>query len=191
MIIIGLGNPGNKFKATRHNVGWEVLDLIQKEYNFSPWKESKKFKSEISKGEMNKRKIILVKPLTFMNLSGEAVKGLKAFYKIKIKDILVIHDDIDIPLGKFKISENRGTAGHKGVDSIMKNLKTKNFSRIRIGIKPNKKPENTERFVLLKFNKEEKGILNKTNKTVIEAINTILSKGTKKAMSEFNKKNRD
>jgi len=160
LLIIGLGNPGRKFQKTRHNFGWLVLDLLQKkwkkEHSFSDWKGVKKFKAEISEGRIKNEKIILAKPLTFMNLSGQAVKSLISYYRIRTKNLLIIHDDIDIVLGKIRIVKNRETAGHKGIQSIITELGTKNFNRLRIGIKPkNSKPKNVEKFVLLKFKNKE------------------------------------
>lgn len=192
ILIVGLGNPGNKFRLTRHNVGWMVLDLLQnrykKEYNFSSWKESKKVKSKISHGEIGDQKVILAKSLTFMNLSGQAVKSLISYYKISSKDLLVVHDDIDIELSKIKLSKNRNAAGHKGVLSIIKELKTKDFPRLRIGINPKEyKPKNTERFVILRFNKEEMKIIKESIKKAMEAIEIMIDKGIDKAMNKFNK----
>jgi len=194
ILIVGLGNPGKKFQDTRHNLGWMVLDLLQKkweeEYNFSDWKEIKKFKAKVSKGEIKNKKIILAKPLTFMNLSGETIKPLVSYYRIKHKDLFVIHDDIDILLGKIKIVKNRGTAGHKGVQSIISNLKTKNFVRFRIGIKPKnnerKAISNIEKFVLLKFSKQEKEIVKGIIKKTAGAIATAMDKKAEEVMNEFN-----
>lgn len=192
ILIVGLGNPGNKFRLTRHNSGWVVLDSLQKkwkkEYSFSNWKESKKTKSKISQGEIKDKKIILAKPLTFMNLSGMAIKSLTSYYKISPKNLLVVHDDIDIELNKIKLSKDRNAAGHKGVLSTIKELKSKDFLRLRIGIKPKKyKLKNTEKFVLLKFNKREEEIIKESTEKAIEAIETIIDKGIDKAMNKFNK----
>jgi len=149
MIIIGLGNPGEKYNKTRHNIGFEIIDQIKETNNFPNFKLSKKFKALISE----KDKVILVKPQTFMNLSGQSVKAIASFYKTK--DLIVIHDDIDLTIGKIRISKNRGSAGHKGVESIIKEI-GKDFTRIRIGVQPKTgKPINTESFVLKKFKKQE------------------------------------
>jgi len=192
ILIIGLGNRGNRFQLTRHNSGWVVLDLLQKkwkkEHNFSDWKESKKMKAKISQGAIKDKKIILAKPSTFMNLSGKTIKSLTFYYKVSPKDLLVVHDDIDIELNKIKLSKNRNAAGHKGVLSIIEELKTKDFPRLRIGIKPKKcKPKNTEGFVLLKFNEREKEIIKESAKKAIEATEIIIDKGIDKAMNKFNK----
>lgn len=165
MIIIGLGNPETKYNNTPHNVGFEIIDSFAKENNFPDFILSKKFKALISE----KDGIILVKPQTYMNNSGESVFSLTNFYKTK--NIIIIHDDIDLPLGKIKISQNRGSAGHKGIESIIKKLGTKNFKRIRIGICPKKKPADVEKYVLTKFKKRDKEIIIKSITKTIHEIN--------------------
>ncbi|MBU3918666.1 aminoacyl-tRNA hydrolase [Patescibacteria group bacterium] len=155
ILIIGLGNPGTKYRNTPHNLGFETLDVIKKQGNFSFWKNKAKLKSKISQGRLNDEKIILAKPQTFMNQSGEAVSQLKNFYKILSKDIWLIHDDLDLGLGDVRIKNNSGAGGHKGVISIIDKLGTKDFIQLKIGI--GLKPENikTEKFVLRKFPKEK------------------------------------
>ena len=147
ILIVGLGNPGKKYKKTRHNVGFQVIDVLKK--SLDPAQD---------KG------IILLKPQTYMNKSGKEVKSLITKYKIPISNLWVIHDDIDLLLGTIRVSKNVSSAGHKGVQSIIDELKTKNFSRIRIGILPKTgKPKNVEKFVLEKFTKEEKKIVKKVS----------------------------
>ena len=154
IIIVGLGNPGEKYKNTRHNVGFQVVDEFTKENNFPEFKLSKKSHSLISE----KENIVLAKPQTFMNESGKTVKAL---LKNTTRTVLVvIHDDIDLPLGKIRISKNRGSAGHKGVESIIKEIGTKDFTRFRIGVSSKTgKPKNVEKYVLQKFDKEEEKII--------------------------------
>ena len=150
ILIAGLGNPDKEYERTRHNIGFRVID-------------------ELAKQKPNN--VVLLKPQAFMNNSGTAVLAAVNFYKIKLADLWVVHDDIDLPLGEFKISKNRGSAGHKGVESIIKKLGTKDFNRVRVGICPLKgKPEAVEKFVLQNFTKSEE----KTIKEVIErAIQSI------------------
>jgi len=193
LLIVGLGNPGGKYKRTRHNVGFRVLEEFQKENDFPTFKLVRKFNSLISKGEFSGKKILLAKPQTFMNNSGQAVKLLirnkKAMAKLtRIENLWVVHDDIDLPLGKIRISKGRGPAGHKGVESIIKELGTKNFVRIRVGIQPKTgKPKNPEKFVIQKFTKEEEKTLKSTIKKISQALKTTLTQGLQKAMTEFNK----
>ncbi|MBI2038347.1 MAG: aminoacyl-tRNA hydrolase [Candidatus Nealsonbacteria bacterium] len=152
LLIVGLGNPSKKYEKTRHNIGSRVIGELE---------------------TLNLRNVILAKPTIFMNESGKAVKILNIKYKIKNINLWVIHDDIDIPLGEFKIQKGRGAAGHKGVESIIKELKTKNFNRIRIGICPERgKPKQVDRFVLQSFAKAEE----KTLKEVIKQIITEIEK---------------
>jgi len=149
ILIAGLGNPKRKYKKTRHNIGFRVIDSFKKENNFPKFKIE--FNSELSK----KGNIILLKPQTFMNNSGTAIKQTVSFYKIPIENIIIVHDDLDIPLGEVKMSENKGSAGHNGVQSIIDHLKTNQFKRLRIGIQPETSIENKKNFVLKKFSKQE------------------------------------
>lgn len=168
-IIVGLGNPGKQYENTRHNAGFMAIDALAKELGLI-WENGKKFKVEMAKN----KDIILVKPQTFMNSSGQTTAavlnyflppdkgGSKGGYPVDLADILtVIHDDLDIELGKFKVSADSRSAGHRGVESIINHLKTKNFKRLRIGIKTSAL-ENIppDKFVLQKFNAEELKIIN-------------------------------
>lgn len=135
-LIIGLGNPGEKYKKTRHNAGFMAVDKITAAFQFPSFNFQAKFNAEISEKSINDEKIILAKPQTFMNESGKAVKAIIDYYKIDVANIIIIHDDLDIALGKYKIVKDRTSAGHKGVQSIIDYLGTKDFTRIRIGIEP-------------------------------------------------------
>ena len=167
-LIIGLGNPGEKYEKTRHNAGFLAVNKIADNFQFPVSSFNSKFNAEISEGIINNEKTILVKPMTFMNNSGQTVKAVLDYYKINPEDIIVIHDDLDIPIGEYKISKNKNSGGHKGVRSIIDYLGTKDFTRIRIGIGVQdlscKIP--TEKFVLEKFSGKEMGIVEK----VIEKI---------------------
>jgi PTH1 family peptidyl-tRNA hydrolase len=195
-IIVGLGNPGKKFKKTRHNLGFMVVESLRSKFkNFSNWKKSKKFLSEISEGKIDSERVILVKPQTFMNNSGKAIKLLTKSFKLKAESLFVIHDDLDLPLGKMKISIGRGSGGHKGVQSIIDEIGTKDFVRFRIGIKPNSKFKmqnaklkfKIQDFVLEKFNKKEEKILKEVIEMACQAIKMATKEGIEKTMSEFNK----
>lgn len=180
ILIIGLGNPGKKYIYTRHNIGFQAVDEFAKENNFPEFRLSKKFNALVSENVLNEKKIILVKPQTFMNQSGKAVKSLTNFYKItrpgRVVGLVVVHDDIDLPLGKIRISKNRGAAGHKGVESIIKEIGTKNFTRFRIGISPKiGKPKNVEKYVLQKFDKEEEKIIKQVIKETTKKLSQLFS----------------
>jgi len=185
ILIVGLGNPGNKYQETRHNIGFMVVDQLLKKITSvkkSVWEENKKFNSQIAKV---KEEIILAKPLSFMNASGEVVTKLMNFYKVSSLGLYLVHDDVDLPLGKVKISVDRGSAGHKGVGSVMEALGSKNFVRIRVGVGKDRRIQ-TDRFVLTPFMLWEKGKLSHAVKKAAEAIETILDKGVEKAAGRYN-----
>ncbi len=192
-LIIGLGNPGPEYQNTRHNFGFMALDHFQAEAGFPAWQE--KFQSLASEGQINNEKIILAKPQTFMNLSGQAVRTIAAFYKIPAADILVVHDDIDLPLGALRLAQNSGSAGHNGIRSIIENLGTQNFSRLRLGIKTEKagsfwklfkRSIPAEKFVLQNFSAAEKPIVEEITKKSGEVIRLITEEGMEKAQNKFN-----
>jgi PTH1 family peptidyl-tRNA hydrolase len=194
-IIVGLGNPGKKFEKTRHNLGFIVLNKFSRKNKFPKFKMEKEFLAEISEKKIGKEKIILVKPQTFMNSSGKSVKLLTRTFNLEPKNLFVIHDDLDIPFGKIKISFGRGSAGHKGVQSIIDELGAKDFVRFRIGIKPNSKCKmqnaklkfKIQNFVLEKFNKKEEKVLKEVIEMACQAIKMAIKEGIEKTMSEFNK----
>lgn len=157
-LIIGLGNPGEQFKKTRHNLGFAAIDALAKKLNAGEWQFKKQFNALVAEIKPNGKKIILAKPQTFMNESGRAVKSLAEYFHIAIKNILIIHDEMDLPLGEFRFQTGRGAAGHKGVQSIIDELKSKDFSRLRIGIGIQMKEIETEDFVLQKFSEAEEKI---------------------------------
>lgn len=182
MIIVGLGNPGKKYTNTRHNVGFRAIDEFARENNFPDFRLAKKYNTLISE----KDDILLLKPQTFMNESGKSVK--KLVEARPRRNLVVIHDDIDLPLEKIKIVKNRGAAGHKGVESIIREIGTKDFIRFRIGIKPKQYYRLcvTEKFVLQKFSKEEEEVIKEVIKKAVEAIELTLKQGLEKAMSKYN-----
>jgi len=155
-LIVGLGNPGKEYEKTRHNVGFVVVDLLV---------ESDQFDSTKAK---------FIKPQTFMNNSGQEVKKMADYYKIAAKDITVIHDDIDLPLGEIKVQESRGSAGHKGVQSIIDALGTNDFTRVRIGIRPEELTMDTDKFVLEKFTSQEQEIIDQTTQKAAGIVQTAL-----------------
>ena len=190
-IIVGLGNPGKEYEKSRHNAGWMVLDELHKELNGEPFKEEKKFKALISDGSYQGQKIVLVKPLTFMNLSGEAVQAVAAFYKVQPEDVICAYDDLDTPFGSIRIKPKGGAGTHNGMKSMVKHL-GENFPRLRVGIESRGEtsPEEheTTSFVLGKFNKSEQTTLKKVMKKYIEAIKTWIADGIEASMNAFNGK---
>jgi len=195
-LIIGLGNPGPNHAKTRHNFGFIAIDRLRKEIGgFSAWRNSDEFKSILAEGQIEEEKIILAKPQTTMNLSGNAIKPLAEYYKIATENIWVIHDDLDLPLGILRISQGASSAGHQGIQSIIADLGTKNFVRFRLGIHPIgqtffvtffKKLTSTKKFVLQKFSKAEETTIEEVAKKTIQAIQSALKEGLEKAKSQFN-----
>jgi len=200
-LIVGLGNPDSKHEKTRHNLGFMVIDSLFKNYS-SPkdsFREEKKFKSQIAELKWQSKKniserVILAKPLTYMNNSGLAVKSIAVFYKISSEDIWIIHDEVDLPLGAMKIRLGGSSAGHKGVESILENLKTDKFWRFRMGIGtqrekiPGKKLKPIDDFVLGGFGESERGKAREIIKKGTKAIEGALEEGLEKAMNRFNTK---
>ncbi len=178
-LIVGLGNPGKESENIRHNTGFLFIDALAEKLNTPEFVCDKKLKAEISefKIENLKFKILLAKPQTFMNKSGDAVLALSKFYKIKPENILVVYDDIDILWSNFKFSFGRSSAGHKGIESTIKALKTKNFWRLRIGIQPTlKKHTPADKIILKKFTPSELKILDQIIKKSIAELKIDLIK---------------
>lgn len=179
ILLAGLGNPGGKYEKTRHNVGFMFVDYFfetyRSDFSFSDWEEKKKLKALISIGKFAGNKMILLKPQTFMNLSGEAVAAAKKYYKVKLEDIFIVQDEIDLPLGVFRFSSSSSAAGHKGAQNIIDALGTKNFTRLRIGIDNRKdKKIATEKYVLGKFTGNEEKIINEIIKKYCEELTDLL-----------------
>lgn len=176
-LIIALGNPGKEYQKTRHNAGFLMSDFLQENLNFSNFKFEKKFNAEISEKTINHQKIIIAKPQTFMNNSGQSVQSLVNFYKIPAEKIIVIHDELDLKLSDYKISQNKNASGHNGILSIFNHLGTKDFKRIRIGI--NNRTEQERKnisgsdYVLGKFKENELEILENVFTEVLEEIFTL------------------
>jgi len=194
ILIVGLGNPGKEYKNSRHNSGRIILENIAKSNEFSEWKKNMKLKSLYAKGEIGKEKFDFLLPETFMNNSGVAVAHLIDNPK-KLKNLVVIYDDIDLPIGSLKISFNRSSGGHNGLESIIKKLKSKEFLRIRIGTLPQtpfgkiRKPKGKKamlNFLLGEYKKSELNELKKLSKKVAEIIVMISAEGKDKAMSVYN-----
>lgn len=177
-LIVGLGNPGKKYKKTRHNVGFMVLDQLHKEfsmYDISDWSLSKKFNAEIAECRTGSEKCILAKPMTFMNKSGQAVQLIVDYYGISPEDIIVIHDDIDLDFEDIRVQKDRGHAGHNGIKSLINHLNSKNFHRIRIGISTEKKEEvGVSNFVLSKFGLTERKKLKEVIQKSIEEVKKLI-----------------
>lgn len=192
--IVGLGNPGEAYEHTRHNAGRLVLEAFERELELGGFQADKKTKSLIARGTLGKHTFNIVLPETFMNKSGSAVKAFVTNTKAA-ECLVVVYDDIDLPFGTIKIAYGRGSGGHKGLESIIRALKTKNFIRIRIGVAPTtpsgkiKKPQGEKKvydFLLGDFTKKEMAILEKLYTTTTAALQSIISDGRLRAMNQFN-----
>ncbi|QGU00539.1 Peptidyl-tRNA hydrolase [Candidatus Syntrophocurvum alkaliphilum] len=183
-IIVGLGNPGKKFKDTRHNVGFNVVDEIASQNTIE--KEESKFDAIIGHIRINNEKIFLVKPLTYMNLSGRTVQPLVHYYKCELKDLMVIYDDMDLPVGSLRIREKGGTGGHKGMTSIINRLGSRDFPRMRIGIGRSEQIETTN-WVLGQFTKEEKPYIDEIINLAADAATKWVKDGIHLTMNSYNK----
>jgi len=171
-LICGLGNPGEKYTNTRHNVGFDLLDQIAKEYKFDLIKKDKA--SEILKGNIDNKKCLLLKPLTFMNLSGNVVSKIKNYYKIPISNIIILHDDLDLKLGKVKIKIGGGNAGHKGLGNIDQKI-GKEYIRLRIGINHPGSKKLVSSYVLKKFSKDDRKIIDMIMKILCNKLDLIFN----------------
>lgn len=194
MIIVGLGNPGKEYEYSRHNTGRMILENIARANDFSEWKTNPKLKSLCAKGEVEKEKFDFILPETFMNNSGQAVMQLIDNPK-KLKNLVIVYDDIDLPLGSLKISFNRSSGGHNGLESVIKKVKSREFLRIRIGTLPlapsgkMRKPKGEEailKFLLGKYKEDELKEIKKISKKVAEIIVMFSAESKEKAMSVFN-----
>jgi len=190
-LIVGLGNPGRDYVNNRHNAGFKCVDLFAREHGISL--TQRRALSKLGTGEVSGIKIVLAKPQTFMNLSGEAVSALVRRYKLSAKTILVIYDDLDLPLGKIRIRERGSSGGHNGLKSIISHLGTQDFPRIRVGIAPSEgsdsgaAPEvDAIEHVLSDFTEAEKTVMKEVYVKVAAAIECVLTEGIAAAMNKYN-----
>ena len=181
-LIVGLGNPGKEYAGTRHNIGFEAVDYIADKYNIEL--NRIKFKGVFGEGMINGKKAILLKPTTYMNLSGESIREVVNFYKISNEEIIVIYDDISLEVGRLRIREKGSHGGHNGIKSIIANLSTDVFPRVKIGVGGPK--GDLVSHVLGKFSNSEIEVLRESIIATSEAVATILSRDTKEAMNKFN-----
>ena len=181
-LIVGLGNPGKEYDGTRHNIGFEAIDYLSDKYNIELNRE--KFKGVFGEGFIKGKKVILLKPTTYMNLSGESIREVVNFYKISNEEIIVIYDDISLEVGRIRIREKGSHGGHNGIKSIIANLGTDVFPRVKIGVGAPK--GNLVSHVLGKFSDEEVEILRESIKASSDATSIIISNNTKEAMNKLN-----
>jgi PTH1 family peptidyl-tRNA hydrolase len=187
MLVVALGNPGSEYKKNRHNVGWIFLDKLSEKFPLK-FSNEKKHNASVCKANYKGKTIVFAKPLTYMNLSGNAVQSLCHYYKIPPKDLIVIYDDKDFDIGNFKIKIGGSAAGHNGIKSLISSLGTENFIRFRIGIGPKPKEIDMAKYVLQNFSENEMKILNSIFDKMIDAFDTLILEGYEKAMNLYNRK---
>ena len=211
-LLVGLGNIGDKYKTTRHNLGFLVVEHLLKDatvVTHDGWREEKKFHGELAEFDWQPKsgkaeKVLLLKPSTYMNNSGLAVQAVSEYYKILVEDIWIIHDELDLPLGTLKIRQGGASAGHKGIQSVMDHLKSEQFWRFRLGIGVSHSPSreegdklqsigrtkihDVEEYVIADFSQKEKSEVKKLVKRTCEAIETALEKDLHTAQNRFNTK---
>ena len=185
-LVVGLGNPGETYSKTRHNAGFMVVDKVSDDFSIAL--EKQKFDTRFGIGSVNGVKIVLAKPMAYMNRSGPQIQNIAGYFRILCEDMLVVHDDIDLAFGRLKIKEKGGDGGHKGVRSIIDAFGGGNFVRLRIGVGRPGVGGNAADYVLGKFTLEEKKVLSQIITTARDAVVTILCKGTKEGMDRFNNK---
>jgi len=181
-LVVGLGNPGDKYDGTRHNIGFETIDYISRKYNIDVTRV--KFKGVIGEGFIGGEKVILLKPTTYMNLSGESVREAMNFYKLTEEDVVIIYDDISLEVGKIRIREKGSAGGHNGIKSIISNINTDVFPRIKIGV--GQPTGDLVSHVLGRFSKEEAEDLKEVIEVSSNAVEIIMKSGTKDAMNKLN-----
>lgn len=186
-VVVGLGNPGKNYAKTRHNVGFDTIDLLADRNNINVNKI--KFKSVYGEGFIGGEKVLLVKPQTYMNNSGETIRDIYNFYKVPIENIIVIVDDIDIGFSQVRVKRKGSAGSHNGLKSIIYLLKRDDFPRIKIGIGQKREGEDLANFVLNRFPKEERQVIEESILTTAEATEAIIKDGIEEAMNQFNKRN--
>jgi len=185
-LLVGLGNPGKKYAGTRHNVGFIAIDRLAKQYRIKVTK--RKFLSLIGRGEVAGADTLLVKPQTYMNISGLAVRQVVDYFNLSLSDVLVLHDDVDIELGRIKIASGGGSGGHKGMSSVIEQLKANTFPRIKIGIGRPEPEKPVEEFVLNRFNLHEEEAIDKAIERAVQAVEMVLVRGLEETQTYFNRK---
>ncbi|CAG9366645.1 aminoacyl-tRNA hydrolase [Clostridium perfringens] len=182
ILIVGLGNPGKQYEKTRHNIGFDVIDYMANKYNIDVNRE--KFKGICGEGFIENKKVILLKPLTYMNLSGESIREFANFYKLEDDEIIVVYDDISLDIGRLRIREKGSAGGHNGIKSIIQNLGGDKFPRVKVGVGQPK--DNLVNHVLGKFSKEDREHIEKVIPVVSDAIVEIVKNDAKESMNKFN-----
>ena len=185
-LIVGLGNPGEDYELTPHNLGFRAIDRIANEYGVKVGNRQSLAKT--ARFMIGPETVLLVKPETFMNLSGNSVGDLVRKHNVRPEDLIVIQDDLDFPLGTLRIQRGRSSAGHKGIESLIRALGTKDFLRVRIGVAPEQRVKDGAAYVLARLSRHQEAVVDKVLDAAAEAVKVILTDGPDVAMNRFNRK---
>ena len=185
-LIVGLGNPTAQYAGTRHNVGFDVIERLAEKYNIGV--DTLKHKGVYGKGKIEGQSVILLKPMTFMNLSGESVSAVANYYKIEAQDIIVIYDDINLDVGRLRIREKGSAGGHNGIKNIIAHLGTDMFPRIRVGVGMKPKKMDLADYVLSRFSEEERAMMEQGYEWACDAVALMVRDDIAKAMNDYNGK---
>jgi len=183
-VVVGLGNPGTRYQGTRHNIGFEVVDLLADRHGISL--KEKKFKAHIGKGLVASESVMLVCPQTFMNCSGDSISPLVGFYKLQVDTLIVLHDDLDLPMGTVRVKSGGGHGGHNGLRDLVAKLGSSDFQRVRVGIGRPEGPMATKDWVLSRWQSSQVVRLAGIRDRAIEAVEAVLRHGVLEAMNQFN-----
>jgi len=183
-VVVGLGNPGARYEGTRHNIGFEVVEFLARHHEIAL--KEKKFKAHFGRGRVGAEPVMLVCPQTFMNRSGDSIGPLVGFYKLKSDSVVVIHDDLDLPVGVVKLKSGGGHGGHNGLRDLVSKLGTANFQRVRVGIGRPQGPMATSDWVLSRWASSQQGLLQRIHERAAEATQALLEQGVTEAMNQFN-----
>jgi len=184
-MVVGLGNPGQEYSATRHNVGFMVIDELARRWNVSSWRS--KFNAEVAEQRSDSGPILLVKPQTYMNLSGEAVGALVRWHKVPVEDIIVIYDDMDIEVGRLRLRAKGSSGGHRGIESLLAHLGQEKFARARVGVGRPPAGWTVNNYVLSRFTAEEAPLIKTAIERTAEAVECFIAHGITKAMNSYSK----
>lgn len=184
IFVIGLGNPGTRFNATRHNIGFEVIERLA--YDFNIKIDRNKHKSFVGQGVIKGEKVLLIKPQTYMNNSGEAVHSILDFYKETTDSVIVVYDDTDTDVGRLRIRERGSAGGHNGIKNIIAHLKTQEFDRVRVGVGAKPPGYDMADYVLSRFSDNEIPVMQKAIKMAADAVVRMIDEGTHTAMNVYN-----
>ncbi len=186
-MIVGLGNPGSRYARNRHNIGFQIVEALAEKHGLTF--DKRQFKAQLALGNIEGRRALLVKPQTYMNLSGEAVQGLVHYYKIELADMMAVYDDMDLPVGVIRLRPFGGAGGHNGMRSIIQRLGDNNFPRLRVGVGRPPGRMDPAAYVLQNFSNEEEHIMAQVRDKAVQALETWLCEGIDAAMNAFNTKN--